>query len=380
MIVVLRAFFHRIRSVVSFLQLDRSLRRLTFYSEGRNYWPHLQGLIEQVLEQSDLPICYLSSAEDDPGLQFDHPRFYSFLIDEGAIRNWLFANIETDVMVMTMPDIELYQVKRSSYPVHYVYVQHSLVSLHMVYRPGALDHYDTIFCAGPHHVEELRALEANAGLAPKAVFEHGYSRLDAIRREAATRASTSSVGDGSWHVLFAPSWGETGIIESGLGQTLVADLLADGHRITLRPHPQTIKFWGQKVNAIRTEHTNDPRFKFEANVDGQESLQQSDVMISDWSGAALEYAFGLNKPVVFVDVPRKVNNPDYEQIPLTPLEVSVRDQIGHVYHPDDGKLQLRTLSFNISPPEQFVFNLDNSDAAGASELVSLVKRVSDSKA
>ena len=181
-------------------------------------------------------------------------------------------------------------------------------------------------------------------------------------------------------MLFAPSWGETGIIESGLGQTLVADLLADGHRITLRPHPQTIKFWGQKVNAIRTEHTNDPRFKFEANVDGQESLQQSDVMISDWSGAALEYAFGLNKPVVFVDVPRKVNNPDYEQIPLTPLEVSVRDQIGHVYHPDDGKLQLRTLSFNISPPEQFVFNLDNSDAAGASELVSLVKRVSDSKA
>jgi len=278
-----------------------------------------------------------------------------------------------------MPDIEQYQVKRSSYPVHYVYVQHSLVSLHMVYRPGAFDHYDTVFCAGPHHVAELRALEANAGLAAKAVFEHGYSRLDAIRREAATRSPVSSSADDARHVLFAPSWGETGIIESGLGQTLVADLIADGHQVTLRPHPQTIRFWGPKVDAICVEHANNPRFTFEANVDGQESLQQSDLMISDWSGAALEYAFGLNKPVVFVDVPRKVNNPDYEQIPLTPLEVSIRSQIGHVFHPDDGKLQLGAITFDIAPPEQFVFNLDNSDVAGARELVSLVKKVSETK-
>jgi len=357
------------------MQTDRSRRRLTFYCEGRNYWPHLHGLIEQVLAQSDLPVCFLSSAEDDPGLQFEHPRFYPFLIDEGAIRNWLFANIETDVMVMTMPDIEQYQVKRSSYPVHYVYVQHSLVSLHMVYRSGAFDHYDTVFCAGPHHIEELRALEANTKLPSKNVVEHGYSRLDAIRREAASRSSAEALDEGARHVLVAPSWGERGLIESGLGQTLIAELLADGHRVTLRPHPQTIKFWPQTVEAICTEHGSDPQFSFEANVDGQESLQQSDLMVSDWSGAALEYAFGLNKPVLFVDVPRKINNPDYEQIPLTPLEVSVREKIGRVYHPADGKLELRTLRFDIAPPEQFVFNLDNSDARGASELIALVNKV-----
>ena len=69
----------------------------------------------------------------------------SFKIDDGWVRNWFFENIETDVMVMTMPDINQYQVKRSRHKVHYVYTQHSLVSLHMVYRPGALDHYDSIF-------------------------------------------------------------------------------------------------------------------------------------------------------------------------------------------------------------------------------------------
>ena len=32
-------------------------------------------------------------------------------------------------------------------------------------------------------------------------------------------------------------------------------------------------------------------------------------MVSDWSGAALEYSFGLKKPVIFLDLPKKVNNP-----------------------------------------------------------------------
>jgi len=372
---VIRNFFNRIRSVVSFLQTDRALRRLTFYSEGRNYWPHLSALIEQVLAQSDLPVCYISSASDDPGLQFKHPRFHPFLIDEGFIRNWLFENIETDVMVMTMPDIGQYQVKRSRHPVHYVYVQHSLVSLHMVYRSGAFDHYDTMFCAGPHHIKELRALEAHAQLPPKNVVEHGYSRLDAIRREAKSAPLKVPSEDGSRHVLFAPSWGESGIIESGVGKTLVADLLADGHRVTLRPHPQTIRFWGPQVDEIRNDHADNSRFAYEANVDGQQSLQQSDVMVSDWSGAALEYAFGLNKPVLFVDVPRKVNNPDYEQIPLTPLEVTIRDQIGQIYDPADGPLELRNMSFDIALPEQFVFNLDNSDAVGGRELIDLTNKV-----
>ena len=57
-------------------------------------------------------------------------------------------------------------------------------------------------------------------------------------------------------------------------------------------------------------------------------------MISDWSGAAIEYAFGLEKPVIFIDVPKKVNNPNYEEIPHIPIEVMLRSEIGEVVHPD----------------------------------------------
>jgi hypothetical protein len=47
----------------------------------------------------------------------------------------------------------------------------------------------------------------------------------------------------------------------------------------------------------------------------------------DWSGVAMEFAFGLEKPVLFIDVPRKVNNPEYKTLRAVPLEVSYRDQI-----------------------------------------------------
>jgi YidC/Oxa1 family membrane protein insertase len=53
-------------------------------------------------------------------------------------------------------------------------------------------------------------------------------------------------------------------------------------------------------------------------------------MVSDWSGAALEYAFGLERPVLFVDVARKVNNPEYEKLDREPFEATVREQIGRV--------------------------------------------------
>ena len=47
-------------------------------------------------------------------------------------------------------------------------------------------------------------------------------------------------------------------------------------------------------------------------------------MVSDWSGAALEYMLALRKPVLYVEVPMKVNNDEYWRIPLEPVEQQLR--------------------------------------------------------
>ena len=250
-------FFRHMCDTLRFLQLPKSQRRLTFYSEGKNYWPHLEGLVKEVLSNSDLNVCYFSSDKDDPGLYFESQNYKTFLTDEGFVRNWLFEIIDTDVMVMTMPDLHQYQIVRSKHKVHYIYAQHSLVSLHMIYRKGAFDHFDTILCAGPHHVKEIRAMEALYSLPAKNLVEYGYYRLESIIDEAKKRPKKENSDGDPHHVLIAPSWGPQGTLESGVGEEIIDQLIKEGHKVTLRPHPQTIKLAKNKIKAILKKYDNE---------------------------------------------------------------------------------------------------------------------------
>jgi YidC/Oxa1 family membrane protein insertase len=58
-------------------------------------------------------------------------------------------------------------------------------------------------------------------------------------------------------------------------------------------------------------------------------------MISDWSGVATEYAYGREKPVLFIDLPPKVNNPAYRELGIEPLEAVVRKEIGELVDLED---------------------------------------------
>jgi hypothetical protein len=121
-------FLRQIRELIRLTQTPRDHKQTVFYCEGPNYFPHLQGLLQETLELVDQPCCYISSNRDDPGLGIDHPKLKQFETDEGHLRNWLFANLEADLVILTMPDLEQYQLKRSPKVAHYAYVQHSLVS------------------------------------------------------------------------------------------------------------------------------------------------------------------------------------------------------------------------------------------------------------
>jgi len=367
-------------NALRFTNLPPEDRRLTFYSEGKNYWPHLGGLIEYILKNSNEKVNFITSGSDDPVFKLDHPNLTVFKIDEGHVRNWFFENIETDLFVMTMPDIDQYQVKRSKHNVHYLYVQHALMSLHMVYRKGAFDHYDTIFCSGSHHVREMRAIEKVHNLAPKILVEHGYAWLDSIVEQSKKRGPKTKTSSTPKHILIAPSWGPDGVIETGVGATLTDYLLTQGYQVTLRPHPETIKHAKPQVDKIVNAHSGNSFFSYEANVAGQDSLHDSDVMITAWSGAAFDYGFGLGKPVVFIDVPKKLNNPDYKDVPLPPVEIYIREELGTVIAPD----KIEELDIEaLKPPSQksiddHVFNLGTSDQVGGDYIINWLQNSENS--
>ena len=67
---------------------------------------------------------------------------------------------------------------------------------------------------------------------------------------------------------------------------------------------------------------------FELDFTKSDSIWNSDVVISDWSGTAYEFAFVTKKPAVFINTPMKVNNPEYEKLGIVPKEIELRDRIG----------------------------------------------------
>jgi YidC/Oxa1 family membrane protein insertase len=318
-----------------FRALAPEQRSIVFYAEDAASWTHLAPVVEELTLRREREVCYLTSSPTDPILVSARPGVRSFCIGAGTVRTSLFLGMEAGVVVMTVPDLEKYQLKRSRvHPVHYAYVFHSMVSTHMIYREEAFDHYDSVLCVGAHHFAEIRAAENARELEAKVLVEHGYGRLDALiagwraNEERLPRAEGEPL-----RVLVAPSWGPDGLLETR-GIELVQVLLAAGFHVTLRPHPMSEQKWPDAIRALRKQACEHPACEFEENVGSVASLLNSDVMISDWSGAALEYAFALERPVVWVDVPRKVNNPDYADLPHEPIEVSIRAELGVVVGPE----------------------------------------------
>jgi YidC/Oxa1 family membrane protein insertase len=318
---VLRNLRHHLR----FAAQPADRRRLVVYSEGPAYWPHLGPVLQALLARSGPHIAYVSSSPDDPGVALVHPRLDTYVIGEGHVRTLFFGGLQADLLLMTMPDLNTFHIKRSAGTRHCAYLHHSLVSSHMAYRPGAFDHFDSVLCVGPHHVDEMRAIEARQGLPSKTLVPHGYGRLDAIL--AASHEDLRQPGQPL--VLVAPSWGPEGLLECH-ADALMRSLAGSAWRVVVRPHPQTLRLAPQAIACVRQWCERSANISLETSVAGHDSLRRASVMVSDWSGAAFDFALGLERPVVFVDVPRKVNNPAYSQLGIEPIEVFARSQLGCV--------------------------------------------------
>ena len=318
------------KELEKFNELDLDERSIVFYSEDISSFVHFEQIIYELTEKMGRQICYVTSAKDDPMLNNQNKRIRAFYIGHGAMRTKFFMELKTEVLVMTMPNLETHFIKRSRvYPVHYVYVFHSMVSTHKIYEKGAFDHYDSIFCTGPHHIEEITATESVYSLKHKNLVEHGYGLLDKLQKNKPLKNQKNYTNDKKKKIIIAPSWGKKGLLETK-GIELVKILLDAGYHVTVRPHPMTIKKSPKTVKQILEKFEKNPDFLLDTNTSSFEQLFSSYALITDWSGIGYEYAFVCERPVIYVDVPKKAHNKEYEKIELVPFEISIRDKIGEI--------------------------------------------------
>ena len=102
---------------------------------------------------------------------------------------------------------------------------------------------------------------------------------------------------------------------------------------------------------------------------------------------AIEYALGLYKPVLFIDLPRRVRNPDWQALGIEPLEASFRELAGDIVSPRHLNEIPDKIALLLQDREAFaqrmkklgpqlVFNIGSSIDAGAREIA----RLADEKA
>lgn len=315
-----------------FWKTPKEEKRIVFYAEHGGYFPYFEGIIDVLITQHKQMLCYVTSDPDDPILRNDEPLIKPFYINK--LLGSFMTLVDCRVFVITLTDLNQFHLKRSNHPVHYLYVFHSMVSTHMMYRQGAFDYYDSILCVGPHHINEIQKYEEDKRLPKKQLINAGYYRLERIYQAYQQFSSNELTSKTTKTILIAPSWGENNVLKS-YGELLVDLLLNENYEVIVRPHPETVRRDPELLSLLKKRFGTNSNFILETSVATDDSILRSDVLVCDLSGIALEYSFGTERPVIFVDGPIKIKNDQFKELEIEPLELSLRSVIGIIVSPEN---------------------------------------------
>lgn len=299
-------------------------KRLVFYSEGKGFYKYYAPIIDYLIEKSEYIIDYVTSDPEDPILDDSTGRIRPYYVAQDKYLIPLFMKLDCDICVMTMPDLEKYHIKRSKVrdDIEYIYVFHGMGSSALTLRKGALDNYDTLFCVGEDSVIEIRQMEELYGTRRKTLVETGYVLLDQMITEYNEDKSNNDKT-----VLIAPSWQPDNIIDVCIEKML--DILADTkYKVVVRPHPQQVRHEKQRFEEMVEKYKIYENIEIQTDFSSNFTVMNADLIITDWSDIAFEYAFTTLKPVLFIDTPMKVMNSDYDKIEIKPINIALRNVIG----------------------------------------------------
>ena len=128
-------------------------------------------------------------------------------------------------------------------------------------------------------------------------------------------------------ILIAPSWQEDNIVDSCL-EDILQKLRATGYKVIVRPHPQHVRHMPEKMQLLKDKFAEDKNIEIQTDFSSNDTVFNADLIITDWSGIAYEYAFTTLRPVLYINTPMKIMNPEYEKIGVVPINIFMRDSIG----------------------------------------------------
>jgi YidC/Oxa1 family membrane protein insertase len=303
-------------------------KELVFYALNGGQYKYYKNIIEYLLEHSDVVIHYLTNDPEDVVFQLDHERIEAYYASQRKTIS-LLLKLKTKIFFTTVPDLQVYHMKRSivQEDIEYIHIIHGIPSAHMTAREKAYDHFDTIFCVGPHHVRELQRRIQIANLPSKNLVKAGYPVYDQLIESYSERRD--QVNDRP-QILIAPSWQKENILETCIDEILDA-LVGKGYQIIVRPHIQFTIMFPDRMEELAgkyAKYTTTEEIIFDLNFAENKYIFTADLLMTDWSGIAYEFSYCGLRPSVFINTPMKVLNPNYELYGLEVTDITLRDKVG----------------------------------------------------
>ncbi|MBR0155691.1 MAG: CDP-glycerol glycerophosphotransferase family protein [Treponema sp.] len=266
------------------------------FSDHKRYW-NVFGPVCDEFEKRSIPLTYYTASQDDPVFSKDYKFVKAEYLGSG---NKPFAKLnflKADKVIATTPGLDVYQWKRSKDVNKYIHIPHSAGDL-ASYRMFGLDHYDAVLTTGENQINFIRKIESlRPAIAKKELVAVGCTYLDENQKRLAllpARAPhTAPV------VLIAPSWGKSAIL-SKFGDKLLDELSKTDFKIIVRPHPQSLTAEKELLDSLMKKFKG-KNISWNFDNDNFDVLNESDIMITDFSDIILDYTFIFNKPVIYAD-------------------------------------------------------------------------------
>ncbi|MCL1932152.1 MAG: CDP-glycerol glycerophosphotransferase family protein [Treponema sp.] len=264
------------------------------YNEGSQYSNVFKSVLDE-FEARGINMLYLSSDKSDPLLNETHRFVRKEFIGEENKAFLRLNMLKANVVLMTTPGLDVYQLKRSKGVRHYAHVLHA-PSDAVMYRLFGIDYFDSILLTGDYQANDIRVLEQKRSLNAKTLITVGCTYLDVFAEKI---KQIPKEENRPFTVLVSPSWGPSAIL-SRFGEKLLEPLIKTGFRIIVRPHPQSKKSETGILEKLEIKYKASANLIWDYERENIYSLAKSDVMISDFSGIIFDYVFLFDKPVLYV--------------------------------------------------------------------------------
>ncbi len=273
---------------------DENAQKLpvVIFSDHKRYWNIFEPILDE-LERRGVKAVYMTESEDDPGLSKTYENVEGRFIGTGNKAYAMLNMLKASIVLSTTPSLDVFQWKRSPDVDYYIHIAHMPNDI-TTYRMFGLDFYDAILLSGNYQGEQIRMLEKLRGIPEKEIEYVGLPYMDVMReRVLREKRPENKVRT----VLLAPSWGESGLLKK-YGEKLIDALVDTGYKLIIRPHPQSFTSEAEMIEALRKKYPDSDMLSWNRDTDNFNVLNESDILLSDFSGVVFEYALIFDKPVI----------------------------------------------------------------------------------